>query len=97
MVANILPTDPNPLTLGLGSKCQYSTFSEHGHGAYQIKGNHKSSNIVSNILLGSIGQKFTFSEHGHVAYRNKGNHEMQQNGHTVVEILRISLVYFSLN
>ena len=80
--------------MGLGSKCQYSTFSEHGHCTYQIKGNHKCSNIVSNILLGSIGQMSTFSEHGHVAYRNKGNHEMQKNGHTVVEIVRISLLVF---
>ena len=94
MAANILPTDPHPLTLWLESKCQYTTFSEHGHGAYQFKGNHKCSNIVSNILLGSIGQKSTFSEHDHVAYLNKGNHEMQQHGHTMVEIVRISLVYF---
>ena len=38
--------------------------------------------------------KVNFSEHGNVAYRNKGNHEMQQNGHTVVEIVMISLAYF---
>ena len=30
-----------PLTQGLGSKGQNSTFSEHGHFAYQIKGNHE--------------------------------------------------------
>ena len=29
------------LTQGLGSKGQNSTFSEHGHFAYQIKGNHE--------------------------------------------------------
>ena len=29
---------PSPLTLGLGSKSQNSTLSEHGHVAYQIKG-----------------------------------------------------------
>ena len=27
-----------PQTLGVGSKCQNSTFLEHGHVAYQIKG-----------------------------------------------------------
>ena len=31
----------NPLTLGLGSNCQNFTLSEHGHVAYQIKGNHE--------------------------------------------------------
>ena len=56
-----------------------STFSEHGHVAYQIKGNHGCTNMVVNILpadtpppptlgMSSIGQKSTFSEHGHVAY-----------------------------
>ena len=42
IVANILPTDPtHPIcpTLWLGSKGKKSTFSEHGHGAYQIKRN----------------------------------------------------------
>ena len=37
-------------TLWVGSKCQISTFSEHGHVAYQFKGNHKCSNKVANIL-----------------------------------------------
>ena len=41
MEANILTPDPYPLTLGLGSKGQNSTFLEHGHVAYQIKGNPK--------------------------------------------------------
>ena len=48
MVANILPVDPYPL--GMGSKGQNSTFSEHNHGAYQIKCNHKCSNMIANIL-----------------------------------------------
>ena len=47
-----------------------STFSEHGHVAYQIKRSHKCSNIVANILpadphplgVGSKGKKWTFSE-----------------------------------
>ena len=34
MVANILPADPS-LTLGMGSIGRISTFSEHGHVAYQ--------------------------------------------------------------
>ena len=51
MIANILPAGrPHPLTLGFGSKGQKSTFSEHGHVAYKIKGNHKFSNKVANIL-----------------------------------------------
>ena len=48
MVANILPTypptppppPPHP-TLGMKSIGQNSTFSEHGHVAYQIKWNHE--------------------------------------------------------
>ena len=36
--------------LGWGSKGQVSTFSEHGHVAYKIKGNHICSNMVANIL-----------------------------------------------
>ena len=65
---------------------QNSTFSEHGCVAYQIKGNHRCSNMLANILptfcpqtpnhltLGveSKGQNSTFSEHGHVAYQIKG-------------------------
>ena len=33
-----------------GSKGQNSIFSEYGHVAYQIKGNHECSNMVANIL-----------------------------------------------
>ena len=48
MIANILPADPlMPLTWLIGQK---STFSEHGHVAYQITGNHEYSNMVANIL-----------------------------------------------
>ena len=51
MVANILPEDPF-LTLGIG---QNSNFSEHGHAAYQIKGNdhmqqHGSNNFARRPL-----------------------------------------------
>ena len=81
MVANILLSD---FTLGNGFKIQL--FSEHGHVAYQDKGNHVCSNMVANILpadpsptptplsdreMGSVGQISTFSEHGHVAYQIK--------------------------
>ena len=38
------------LTLVVESKGQNSTFSEHGHVAYKIKGDHKCSNMVANIL-----------------------------------------------
>ena len=34
----------------MGSVGQNSTFTEHGHVAYQIKENHDCSNIVANIL-----------------------------------------------
>ena len=44
MVANVLPADstlpppPTPPTLGVGSKGQNSTFSEHGHVDIKFKG-----------------------------------------------------------
>ena len=34
----------------MGSKAQNSTFSEHRHVAYRIKGNHDFNNMVANIL-----------------------------------------------
>ena len=63
----------------MGSKVQNSTFSKHGHVAYQIKENHECSNMVPNILLadtltmgmGQIGQNLPFSEHGHIKYQFK--------------------------
>ena len=36
--------------LGMGLIGQKSTFSEHGHVAYQIKGNHEMQQLVANIL-----------------------------------------------
>ena len=62
----------------------YLNFSEHDHVAYQIKGNHKCSNTVANILpadpppprtLGAKRIYFTFLEHGHFAYQIGGNPE----------------------
>ena len=72
----------------MGSKVQNSTFSEHGHVAYQIKEKHKCSSMVPNILLadtltprmGQIGQNLPVSEHGHIEYQFKGNQKMQQQG-----------------
>ena len=60
MVANILPADPP--TQPLGPIGQNSTCSEHGPVAYQIKKNHKCSNMVGNILpadspLPTLGSK----------------------------------------
>ena len=49
MVAKLLPADTS-LTLLLGSKGQNETFSEHGHVAYQIKGNHKMQQHGSNTF-----------------------------------------------
>ena len=60
----------HPLTLRIGSKGRILTFSEHGHVAYQIKGNQVCSTMVANILptvpdltlgVGSKGQNSTFS------------------------------------
>ena len=50
MVTNVLPADTSPTTRGDGLRGQKSTFSEHGHVAYQVKGNHECSNMVANIL-----------------------------------------------
>ena len=77
-----------PRDLGMGSKVQNSTFSEHGHVAYQIKENHECSNMVPNILLadtltlgmGQKGQNLPFSELGNIEYQFKGNQKMQQQG-----------------
>ena len=41
---------PATRTLRMVSIGQNSTFSEHGHVAYQIKENQKCSNMVANIL-----------------------------------------------
>ena len=68
----------------MGSVDQNLSFSEHGHVAYQIKDNHKCSNMLANILpadpyslalgMGSVDQNSS-SEHGHVAYQIKDNHK----------------------
>ena len=82
-------------TPGMRPVGQDSTFSEHGHVAYQIKENHECSNKVPNILpadslsppppqtlgMGSVGQNSTFSEHSLVAYQIiKRESRMQQHG-----------------
>ena len=66
----------------MGSKGQNSTFSEHDHVVYQIKGNHKCSNMEAIILPADIpepgdGVKRSklVLEHGHVVIKLKGNHE----------------------
>ena len=80
-----VPRTPS-LTLGVGSKGQNITCSEHGYVAYQIKGNHECSNMVANILphdpiplIPDPGYEVkksnsSFSEHGDVAYQIKWNH-----------------------
>ena len=50
MIANILPADPHPLALGFGSFGQKLTFSEHGHVAYHIKGNHEMQHYGNNFF-----------------------------------------------
>ena len=44
------PPPPPPPTQVMESIGQHSTFSEHGHIAYQIKENHECSNMVETIL-----------------------------------------------
>ena len=80
--SNYFAIDPHP-TLGMGSVGQNSTFSEHGHVAYQVKENHECSIMNARrppipsrtIGMGSVGQNLTILEHCHVAYQIKGNQE----------------------
>ena len=67
--ADIPPPPSRPWGWGQG---QNSTFSEHGHVAYQIK---FCPQMPPTLGVGSIGQISTFSEHDHVAYQIKGNHK----------------------
>ena len=79
-----LPADPPPPTVEMGSIDKMSTFSEHGHIAYQIKWDHEIQQHGSKLFwphtspspydprgVGSKGQNSNFSEHGHVAYKTK--------------------------
>ena len=50
MVANISPADPPPPLLPQRGGVKNSTFSEHGHVAYQIEWNHECSNLQAHIL-----------------------------------------------
>ena len=71
-VTNICLQTPHcPLTFGIGSIGQKLTFSEHGHVAYQIKGNNEMQQHGSKYFagrpsspltggMGSIGQNSTF-------------------------------------
>ena len=47
---------------------------QHGHVAYQIKGNHEYSNMVTHVLLAK-GQNIFWGEIGHIAYQIKENPE----------------------
>ena len=73
----------------MGSKCQNSFFLEHGHVAYQIKGNHGCSNMVENSLAGnplqtpllpwgSKGQNQIFTEYDHIILNRFSNSETWQ-------------------
>ena len=78
----------------MGSVGQNSTFSEHGHVAYQIKENRECSNMEANILsadpppptlgMGSVGQNSPFSERGYVGNQMIENQECSK---LVVNIL----------
>ena len=72
----------------MGSKCQNSFILEHGHVAYQIKGNHGCSNMVENILarnplqppltLGVKRSKLFFTEYYHIKLNRFSNSETWQ-------------------
>ena len=88
------PPYPDP-ALGMGSVRQNSTFSEHGHVAYQNKPRISTlQEYGSKYFLketpdsgdGVSRSKFNFSEHGHVAYQIKENHECSN---MVVYILQV--------
>ena len=82
------PPPPYPQDPGDGvSRSKFNSL-EHGHVAYQIKGNLEMQQHVSKYFarrpspaiaptpgMGPVGQDSTFSEHGHVAYQIKENHE----------------------
>ena len=69
---------PTPqATLGMGSECQNSTFSEHGQLNVKLKRNTNAATwlpAAPTLTLG-MGQNSNFSEHGHVTYYIKDNHE----------------------
>ena len=74
MIVNICPQTPH-LTLGIGPLGQNSTFSEHGHVAYQIKENHQIQQHSSKIFdrrplpdpaVGVKSSKFNVFKHGHI-------------------------------
>ena len=75
----------HPYPMRMGSIGQKSTFTEHGHVAYQIRGMTEYCSIMVIYIMPAdlpsptdprgLGQKSTFSEHGHVAYQIKRNHE----------------------
>ena len=72
----------------MGSKCQNSIFLEHGHVAYQIKGNHVCINMVETSLAGnpshpllpwgSKGQNQIFTEYDHIILNRFSNSETWQ-------------------
>ena len=79
MIANILPTDPPTPDPREEVSRSNSNFSEHGHVAYQIKGNgnigHHASiySLLTHILNLWVGLKCKKnSECCHVAYQIKG-------------------------
>ena len=50
MVAIVLPADPLPPDHEVGISRSKFDFPEHGHVAYQIKGDHECSNMVANFM-----------------------------------------------
>ena len=79
---------PPEWTKGVGSKGKNSTYSEHGHVAYPIKGNEACSSMVANIMPEDPYPLSPTSGGGggsesHVAYKIKREWSTMQAHHTL--------------
>ena len=77
-------SDPLGGLRGWGQKVKIHFFSEHGHVAYQINGNHKCSSMVANIFAADLPpdtvglfemSNFNFFRTWSCAYQIKGYHK----------------------
>ena len=93
-ILNILPADPTPLTLGLGSKGQYSTFSEHGHVAYQIKGEKNLEVVIFHIKLMGLEHRAPY-KHIFCPYTHTGTLGLGQKVKTYF-LLKVVMLHIKL-
>ena len=98
-------TPTHPLTLGLGSIGQNSTFSEHGHVAYQIKSNHEMQQYGckyfarrSPLTLGVKSPTFSEEWHGKCCDKgyqvSKGSSPMEI---FIVMLIKVWVVYIQMS